>query len=70
MSNSSKEIAQNGVRREAVADPSGSARRTLCAFEEIAQNGARRALCVSKEVVQSGPMCGSFDTRLREAQVL
>src|SRR5580658_4305631 len=29
----SKELAQNGVRRETVPDPFGGARRTLCAFE-------------------------------------
>jgi hypothetical protein len=28
----SEELAQNGVRRETVADPPGGARRTLCAF--------------------------------------
>jgi len=34
----SREFAQNGVRREAVPDMYGGARRTLCAFEEFANN--------------------------------
>ena len=30
-----KELAQNGVRRETIPDPSGGARRTLCAAPEL-----------------------------------
>jgi hypothetical protein len=31
----SKELAQNGARREAVPDPDGGARRALCAFDGV-----------------------------------
>ena len=37
----SKELAQNGVRRETVPDSFGGARRTLCASKNSRQSGAR-----------------------------
>jgi hypothetical protein len=40
-----EELAQNGVWRETVPDSPGGARRTLCAFEElapVAQASSRR----------------------------
>jgi hypothetical protein len=39
---SHEQLAQNGVRCEAVPNPFGGARRTFCVFEELAQNGVRR----------------------------
>ena len=39
----SKELAQNGVRREAVPGPSCGARRTLCASKELALDSGPRS---------------------------
>ena len=41
LDSATEELAQNGVRRETVPDPSGGARRTLCASEELARTTER-----------------------------
>jgi len=44
-----EELAQNGLRREAVPDPSGGLRRTLCAPQKLEHhNGAWRGVTLAR----------------------